>query len=279
MNMGRIVASFSCALAPLALVAAGERSPQPSTVAARTIARTDFRWVVRRTPNANLYALEGSPAVLLLPRLARDAESAISANLTWLGERRTKGKLNLFFVGSRDEQRPFTGTRSMGWSIVGEGTAFFVANDSISPAIRHETMHLLSWRLWGTPGGVWMSEGVATAAVGGCRDWTIDEIASSLYRERELATIGVLRRRFRTGGREGTVHYLSAGSLVLYIDAAFGREKLRELWRSGGLAVSENVLGVSTLELERRWRANIARLQPPARWPVIAREITRSGCE
>jgi hypothetical protein len=261
------------------MAVAGTASQQPSTVAARTIARTDFRWVARRTPNANLYALAGSAAVPLLPRLARETENAISANVAWLGERDVKGKLNLFFVGSRDEQRPFTGTRSMGWSIVGEGTAFFVANDSISPAIRHETMHLLSWRLWGTPGGVWMSEGIATAAAGGCLDWTIEEIAASLYRNRELATIGVLRRGFRTGGIQGIVHYVSAGSLLLYVDAVWGRDKLRELWRSGGLAASDRVLGMSPLELERRWRASIASVEPPAKWSIIAREINRRGCE
>ncbi len=275
----RRVALMPCVIVPLAMAASTKEQQRGPTVAERTLARTDFRWVLRRTPSANVYVLAGSDAVPLLPRLAVESERAITANLEWLGERRTRERLSLFFVGSRDEQRPFTGTRSMGWSIVAEGTAFFVANDSISPAIRHETMHLLSWRLWGTPGGVWMSEGLATAAVGGCRDWSIDEIASSLYRDRELATISILRRRFRTGGIQGAVHYLSAASLVLYIDAAFGREKLREMWRSGGLAASDRVLGVSTLELERRWRANIEAVPPPARWSAIAREINRQGCE
>ena len=257
---------------------AAAASQGPATVAERTLARSDFRWSHRRTANANVYVLRGSDAAPLLSQLAVKSEQAITENLSWLGERGTKGRLNLFFVGSRDEQRPFTGTRSAGWSIVAEGTAFLVANDSVRPAIRHEVMHLLSWRLWGSPGGMWLSEGVATASAGRCRDWTIDEIAAALYRQRELATAATLRRRFRTGGTEGTVHYISAASLVMYIDATFGRAKLRELW-SSGLAGVDQVLGISALELERRWRAQTATVDSPVRWSSIAREINRAGCE
>ena len=187
--------------------------------------------------------------------------------------------LTLFFVGSRDEMRPFTGSRAAGWSIVGEGTAFFVANDSIRPAIRHEVMHLLSWRLWGTPGGMWMSEGVATAAVGRCNKWEIDGIASALYRDRQLATIDEMRRRFRTGGTQGTINYLSAGSLVSFIDKTWGRDKLRELWQSRGMSGAQQVLGVSPLVIEQRWRDSVMREPPAASWHVISRSIAQSGCE
>jgi hypothetical protein len=247
-------------------------------MAARTLARSDFRWSHRRTPSTNTYVLRGSDAAPMLARLAAESEDAVTRNLTWLGEQRAGGRINLFFVGSRDEQRPFTGTRAGGWSVVTEGTAFLVANDSVSPAIRHEIMHLLSWRLWGPPAGMWLSEGLATASAGGCAGWSIDELAAALYREKELATTAVLRRRFRTGGNQGIVHYISAGSLVLYIDQTFGRAKLKELWASG-LAGVERVLGVSALELERGWRDHVAVSEPPARWTSIVREINRGGCE
>jgi hypothetical protein len=209
--------------------------------------------------------------------LATQSENAIKENLAWLGERRSGTRLNLFFVGSRDEQRPFTGTRAGGWSVVSEGTAFLVANDSITPAIRHEVMHLLSWRLWGPTGGVWLSEGVATASTGECRGWTIDEVAAALYREKQLATTTELRRRFRTGGNQGIVHYISAGSLVLYIDESFGRAKLKELWKSG-LAGADEILEITALELERRWRNHIALIVPPARWEKMRKEINLYGC-
>ena len=193
--MGRIV--ICLLLAAPAFV----ESQAITSVAERALTRPGVRWVERRTTNADIYVLNGSAAEPMLSRIASDSERAIRENIAWLGERNSRGRLKLFFVGSREEMRPFTGTRSGGWSIVAEGTAFFVANDSVSPAIRHETMHLLSWRLWGTPGGVWMSEGLATAAAGRCNAWTIDDIAAALYRDRQLVTIAAMRRRFRKEAR------------------------------------------------------------------------------
>jgi hypothetical protein len=249
------------------------------TLAERTLARPDVRWIHRRTADANVYVLSGSAPAGMLTHLASESQRAIEANVQWLGERSSRGRLNLFFVGSRDEMRAFTGTRSGGWSVVAEGTAFLVASDSISPALRHEVMHLLSWRLWGTPGGVWMSEGVATAAVGGCRDWTLDEIAAALYHDRQLATIAEMRRRFRNGGTQGAIHYLSAGSLVEFIDRTWGRVKLRQLWQSGGMGGAERVLGITPLTLEQRWRSHVAEQAAPEQWNVMRRQVAALGCE
>ena len=249
------------------------------TLADRTLARPEARWIHRRTADANVYVLAGSAAAPLLTFLASESQRSIEDNLKWLGERSARGRVNLFFVGSRDEMRTFTGTRSGGWSVVAEGTAFLVASDSIKPAIRHEAMHLLSWRLWGAPGGVWMSEGVATAAVEGCRDWTLDEIAAALYRDRQLATISEMRRRFRYGGTQGTIHYLSAGSLVEFIDRTWGRDKVRQLWQSGGMGGAEKLLGVTPLTLEQRWRSHVAQQTAPVIWSVIRRDVASLGCE
>lgn len=267
---------------PLIAVLAGSTpavGASQTPVAERTLENPAGRWIQRRTANANIYVLAGSAAAPLLPRLVPESERAIIGNLQWLGEKRTSRRLNLFFVGSRDEMRPFTGTRSGGWSVVSEGTAFLVANDSVRPALKHEIMHLLSWRHWGTPGGVWLQEGVATAAVRGCHEWTLEEAAASLYREGELATIPDMRRRFKTGGTQGAAHYLSAGSLVTFIDEKWGRDRLRQLWQSGGLASAQSVLGLSTLQLEQRWRTHVVREKAPLRWRDMARQIARAGCE
>ena len=263
----------------LMVVPAVSSAQTVESLAERTLANPVARWIHRRTPGADVYVLTGSAAQPMLRVIANESERSIRANLEWLREGSAKGRLKLFFVGSREEMRPFTGTRSAGWSVVGEGTAFFVANDSVRPAIRHEVMHLLSWRLWGVPGGMWLSEGVATAAAGRCNAWSIEGIASALYRDRQLATIDEMRRRFRTGGTQGTVHYLSAGSLVTFIDETWGRDRLRELWRSKGMSGAQNVLGVSPLVIEQRWRRRVSGEAPAAPWSVISREVARAGCE
>lgn len=258
-------------------------APAPATgqgsVADRALNDARAQWLQRKGVHADIYVLAGSAAARSMPWIVSDAERAIAANLEWLGERDPKGRLKLFFVGSRDEMRPFTGTRAGGWSIVAEGTAFFVANDTVRPPLIHETMHLLSWRLWGMPGGRWLSEGVASLSAGGCRDWTIDQIGAALYHDRLLATIPEMRKQFRTGGIQGAVNYLSAASLVSFIDQTWGRDRLRELWRSGGMGGAQQVLGASPLAIERRWRMRVAGGRAPATWSAMSREIERYGCE
>ena len=124
-----------------------------------------------------------------------------------------------------------------------------------------------------------MSEGVATAVNETCNRWTIDEIAATLYRERRLPTIAMMRRRFRTGGYEGMINYLSAASLVRFVDNRYGRSKLRELWQSGGMSHVDQVLGVSALTIEKRWRDKVAAQRSSGTWTTMARTIEAEGCE
>lgn len=247
--------------------------------ARKALATDSVSWIHRRTANADIYVLANTPVAAMAATLSRDAERAIDANMRWLGERRRGERLRLFFVGSRQEMRPFTGTRAGGWSFVEEGTAFFVASEIVRPAIRHETMHLLSWRHWGTPGGRWLSEGTATFAAGSCGVWTIDQIGAALYKEGRLATISELRRNFTLAGDRGAVNYLSAASLVSFVDSEFGRAKLRELWTSGGLERARQTLGIGVGALEQRWRQHLSRKTSPQSWKEMSKEIELRGCE
>ena len=124
-----------------------------------------------------------------------------------------------------------------------------------------------------------MSEGVATAAAGGCNRWTIDELAGVLYRERELPTIAAMRRRFRTAGIMGAAYYLSAASLILHIDRTYGRDKVREMWQNGGMANVHRTLGITPLTLEREWRKHLSSQPIKGRWREMSRVIDSEGCE
>jgi hypothetical protein len=88
-------------------------------------------------------------------RRPKAAENAIEANLKWLGAKPTDARVRLFFVKSRLDMRQFVGGTPGGSAIEMEGTAFLVANDSVRPSLRHETMHLLAWRAWGPPAASW----------------------------------------------------------------------------------------------------------------------------
>jgi hypothetical protein len=207
-------------------------------------------------------------------------ERAIAADLDWLGEgkRARELRLHLFFVGSREEMRPVTGGTPGGHAIPEEGTAYFVAMDSVSPPLRHELMHLLSWRLWGTPGGEWLSEGVATAAGGRCNEWSLEETAAALHRANRLVPLETLRRGFVVAGDAGVVHYLQSASIVRYVERVHGRRGVRALWSSGLRGVQQS-LGVDVATLERGWRADLGKRAAPASWATMSAAIRARGCE
>jgi hypothetical protein len=254
---------------------ATERVPP---VAAAALAAPGVNWVHHSTRRADLYFAEKSAAAPLAGPITRDAKQAIDDNLRWLGADDAP-KLRLFFVASREAMRPFTGGTPGGWSVTDEGTAFFVANDSVRPALRHETMHLLSWRLWGTPAGQWLSEGLATASVGACRGYTVDEITAALRAAGMVAPLDAIRGQFDASGERGVVHYYWSASLVQYIDRRFGRGRLRRLWSQGGLARAPEILGIDAATLERDWKAEVDRMVPRAGWPEIWGAIKARGCE
>ena len=248
-----------------------------SSLSARALGMND--WIQTRSQHAALYFLPGTATVNTQRDIARRTDQAIKQNLEWLGEESAGDRFKLFFVDSRRTMRRLVGMPAGGWSDARDGSAFFVSDDRTAPALHHETMHLLSWRLWGLPGGMWMSEGVATAAVGKCHGWSIDEAAAAMYRARKLPTIAVMRRRFKTAGIEGAEHYLASASLILYIDREYGRAKVKELWQNRGLANAQQILGVSTLTLESQWRKTVASHRSPASWEVMSRAIDKEGCE
>lgn len=248
--------------------------------AARALALRGVRWIRRTTPSAELYVQGGSPAAALLATLPADVEAAVAADRAWLGLGPPSGpRLRLFFVGGREAMRPLVGWTPGGYAAVDDGTAFFVATPETRPALRHEVMHLLSWRAWGRPGGVWLSEGVATLAAGGCGGYAVDDVAAVLLRERALPALDTLRRAFDVRGRTGATQYLASASLVAYVDRTYGRPALRRLW-TAGLAGVRGALGVDAAEVERGWHAALARHPAPrVTWAGLWTAIAARGCE
>jgi hypothetical protein len=273
-------------LAPcMVICAASARSqqaglPDSAPAARAALTASDITWKTKRTPHAVVHALAGSAAEKRLSADAALAEQAIVANLALLGARNAGRPLQLFLVGSRDQMRRFTGGQPHGgWSITGEGTSFLVANDSVRPALRHETMHLLSWRLWGTPGGSWLSEGLATLAVGPCQGQTVEQMTAAARTAGLFVPIDTLRYAFVNARELGVVHYAEAATLVHYIDRVYGKKKLREFWSTGGFGGVEKSLGVDVETLEKNWRESLAATSPKSSWAALWRRIDAHGCE
>jgi len=259
-----------------AIPSAGEILPPITSMA---LAAPNFRWHKVETAHADLYFPENEYKRPVMARHAKAAERALAANIAWLGSSTPVGRVHLFFLKSRLDMRQFVGGTPGGSAIEMEGTAFLVANDSVRPSLRHETMHLLAWQAWGPPAASWLSEGVATAAVPACRGLNAGEVAAVLDRGHRLVPLDSLRQNFTNGGERGVAYYYESASLVRYIARTFGRKKLRALWSMGGLANVKPALGIDAATLERDWRASIARTPARATWPALWGEISAFGCE
>ena len=272
------------ALAVLAVSAAAQQAtdpPRAGSLVPRALRMPDYRWIRRTTPRAEIYIRAGSRSERIASSIPRLAEQAIDADLARLGVPFSGPPLKLFFVGSREEMRPLLGATPGGHSATDEGAAFFIGNDSIPPAMRHEIMHLLSWRLWGTPASAWLSEGLATSAAGRCGGdkHTDDDIAAILLREHRLVPLDTLWNHFIYSAEVGAQYYLQSASLIQYVDRRFGHEKLRALWPVGAYRDIRKRLGVDLATLERDWRASLAARNPKGTWTEVFAELTRRGCE
>ena len=240
---------------------------------------TRFHWRRVETQRALLHAA-ASVSERSMAQAVDSVDAIISSHVAWLGGGSPARKLRLFFVGSRDEIEPITGMRAPGISETGSGAAFFVLTDSARMGLRHEAMHLLSWRMWGAPSAFWLSEGLATASVPTCGGLPSEAVVAMLDRAGMLIPPETLRTNFTFSGDTGFVFYLESASLVRYIDKAYGREKLRAVWSKGGLANVRETLGVDGATLERNWRDAVARTPAPAwpGWPAWRAQLNEHGC-
>jgi hypothetical protein len=248
-----------------------------STAASRALHDPKYHWITRRTEHLELHAKANSALASALRDLGEAAERAVTWDLRILGERSSGARMHLFFVASRAEMVPLVGAGPGGHAVVAEGTAFLVANDSVHPPLRHELMHLLSWRLWGTPAGEWVSEGLATFAAG-CGNHDMNDVAAALARANRLAPFSAIRHTFVFAGEAGAANYFQAASMIAFTRSTYGVDRLRTFW-STGLAASGRSLGVEAAVLEAQWRAAIDRRTASATWQSVWREVLAHGCE
>jgi hypothetical protein len=250
---------------------------------ASALARPGVGWSQHDVEHFRLYAVEGSYAAAHLPALGAAAERARTHDLELLGDPVYPRRVTLLFVPTREAMRSFVGWPAGGWGVAAENGAFFVASDSLSPALRHELMHVFSWNQWGTPfggpgGGQWISEGLATYAVGGCQDIGVHTLAATYAGTGQLLPWTDLATRFDV---RTLASYAQAGSIVAFVRERFGDAGLRRLWRDG-LPGLEAATGISVDRLERLWRAVLAAAPPTARpedGRSLAARVRRQGCE
>ncbi len=244
-------------LAPFGCRSAREAPPRPAPaeIVRAALANPAFRWQTRETEAFRIHAAEGSHAAARLDTVGRALAEAAAVVRARLGAEEVAGRVEVFVVDSREQMAPLVGLPAGGWPDTRANAAFFVHGPEGASPYRHELGHLVSWRAWGDPAALWVSEGVAVYAVGGCAGRGLHEWAASLLAGGLLVPL----RELEPFDFTRAAPHLEAGSFVQYVAETHGLGAVRALW-SGGLDAAEGATGQSAGALEASWRAHLERV-------------------
>ena len=239
-------------------------------------AHHDFDWVAHDTEHFRLYAERGPSVETRLVALGTAADAALRQSRAYVGRRSATGRVSLYFVDSRERMGDLLGRTPGGSALPREDVAFFVAShDGYAPALVHELTHLEAWEAFGERplDEAWLDEGLATASVGRCYAYTLDEAAAAVLREGRDIPLAELAAAFDV---VDPAAYLQAGSVVAWVRERWGLGAVAALWR-GGLAASERATGLAPVALDAAWRAHVVEADTGVEldWGALRDE----GCE
>jgi hypothetical protein len=164
----------------------------------------------------------------------------------------------------------------------GTPVIIFVRNDSVHAYIRHEAMHLVSFRAWGMPApasGAWLSEGLGTFADGQCQGRPMVAVARDLLAARPGMTITDVTTHFLDiHSKERSASYMLAGSVVEYLWNSRGRDGVHRLWRGVDSLNESGMLRGLGGDLTAQWRQDVSR-RAGSTPGVPAALFARRGCD
>lgn len=235
-----------------------------------------FDWKYVENPSAKVHFKPGSFAERHRETLLRSVTESIREDLEFLGEEQDDAVLQVFFVDDRSEMERITGRPVTGFAHWGANAIFLVCSPEWRSFEKHEFAHILTMGRWGPPheSSRWMVEGIAIAADGWCREFSLDAIARHYLDRGELPPLDKLPARFRDLGEiRGGVY---AGSVLAFIRKRHGPEAIRAIWERGLEAWVSRPSG-STEALETEWKAFLKRTVDDT-VPVDIDAINELGC-
>ncbi len=229
---------------------------------------TRFTWKRLNREDVTLNWYRGDDA------LGRDLlDAAVTAYQRLAAEFSVERKpASIYIYGSFDDLRSGIGESAQEWT---GGRAYPQYNlvligvppDQLSfgkRAVPHEFSHLIIHRATANPYGDlprWLDEGLAMWAEGDL-DAEYKTALSQAIRAKQLVSLKSLSSNFPADSKQATLAYAQSYSVVVFIRDSLGRQKIAELlkaFKSGSTddAALQSVLGMSTAELDSRWRASL----------------------
>lgn len=238
----------------------------------KTVSSTGDNWKYHSTSHFKLRAQKGVRSQDSLASAGKKLELIQQELLSVLQESEPQ-YLELYFLKDRETLTSYTGFPANGYTNTEKGIIYFVDKDPFHLAYRHELMHALSWRLWGTPKGFWLSEGIAVFASRNCAGYDLHTLAHTISKQNKIVSFKNLTDTFDFRALEPS---FQSASFVLFIYNNYGVAALKRIWQNG-LQDAHNIIGMSGIELEKKWRKYIdhEKFETLIDWD----KIKESGCE
>jgi hypothetical protein len=269
-----LIAGLSCA-----------REKPPATLSdVGSVARADtsFTWDSIPGRGFTLYVTRGSYAAARAELYRLQIDSSITNGLRLLGEREYAPHMRVFLVSSRAEVERIGGAGVNGFADTPSNSLVLVKRAECPFGIRHETMHLVSLRLWGQPlgqdadpygpsynrtafeHGAWLREGLAARAEDRYASYSYRGLAAQWQAEGTLLPLDSLVRSFFM--QDDLAAYIQSSTVIEYLLDKYGTAKFHGLWQVGADGF-ERIYRKTGAELEAEWKAWL-RLTPAASRPV-----------
>jgi hypothetical protein len=168
---------------------------------------------------------------------------AINHNLSIIHQKDYTDTIVAQFLSSRKEMLENTGYATSEYAFPQMDKIWFVADKDIRPLIKHEFMHMITFRLWGQPPqqSYWLKEGIATYAQNSCNGFAVEQIYAFFEKKNMLIAIDSLAGHFYT--QPMMIAFHQSAYIVQYLIETYGIQKFSLLYQSG-FDRFENIYGI-----------------------------------
>ena len=226
------------------------------------------KMLARKGEDITYHYLPGSWAEKDIKKISSAAEKDVAELKAYLGADAAVKRVRYYFYDSREEKERLTGMpgNAHANNNAEEPEVHAVYSRELNATGKHEFVHLLAFRAWGRPRTLLMDEGLAVALTGDWHGKPFSYWGADLRGRNALPSLKTLASDHAYWGKNSSDAYAIAGHFTDFLLKEFGKDKVKELYRSPfNEDTVEKTLGLALPELEKRWLERIAAEAAPAR--------------
>lgn len=198
----------------------------------KLITHPEFEWLTDSIgSDIILYYEPGSYMETHLPLAKERIQFHYSSTLNFIEADSFPEIIHYFVLENRSRMEKLTGVKTNGLANYKENYVTAIFSKEINSTFsNHELFHVIAMNEWGAP-QTWVNEGMAVYSDRYWHSYPLHELAKFLVDQDKAIPTKKLVRNFRR--HDTMISYPQMGSFVMYLEEAYGREKIRRIWNSG----------------------------------------------